>query len=185
MERAGKKLEPISYYNPEALLFPALAQRFAETGQLEPEELYLILDWKAPRARTRHLKRLAKRSGSFEVATRVIAACLHTVKEPQERLRLLLQDWKFYLPTATAIVAVLYPDTYTIYDVRVCDALGGFHKLNRTWSQELWVGYQEFIEAVRAEALKAGAPAGTSLRDCDRWLWGKHKQEQMCREIGR
>jgi hypothetical protein len=44
-------LDPIAYYNPEMLLFLALAQSFADTGTLDPVALYLILDWKAPRAR--------------------------------------------------------------------------------------------------------------------------------------
>jgi hypothetical protein len=41
----------------------------------------LILDWKAPRARTRHLHRLAKIAGSFDAAARGIATDLRTASE--------------------------------------------------------------------------------------------------------
>ena len=65
-EMGGVLFDPIAYYSPETLLFPGLARRFADTGRLEPAALYLILDWKASRARTRHRSRLARIAGSFK-----------------------------------------------------------------------------------------------------------------------
>jgi hypothetical protein len=46
------------------------------------------------------------------------------------------------------------------------------------WSVELWREYQRFIDAVRA-----AAPSGLSLRDCDRWLWGRDKRKAMLAEL--
>jgi hypothetical protein len=63
-------MNPAVYYSPETLLFPTLAQSFADTGVLDPVALYLILDWKAPRARMRHRSRLARSAGSFNTAVR-------------------------------------------------------------------------------------------------------------------
>lgn len=86
-------------------------------------------------------------------------------------------------PSATAILTVLYPATFTMYDIRVCDALDdlghrGFSKLgDKKWSVELWADYQRFVAAVRA-----AAPADLSLRDCDRWLWGQAKRKDMEKE---
>jgi hypothetical protein len=37
----GSLFNPIAYYNPETLLFPAVVQGFADTGTLDPEMLYL------------------------------------------------------------------------------------------------------------------------------------------------
>ena len=71
-QAVGAEVEPLAYYSPETLLFPTLARRFADTGHLTAEELYMILDWKAPRARTKHLKRLAAHGG-FELATQKIS----------------------------------------------------------------------------------------------------------------
>jgi hypothetical protein len=177
-------LDPLAYYAPEMRVFPELARRFAETGQLTPEELYLILDWKAPRARTKHLKRLAELSdGSFESATRNLADDLRVAAGPKERLQALMTKWGFRLSTASAILSVLYPDTFTIYDVRVCRMLGGFDNLGQmNWSEETWRGYQGFIEAVKA-ATPPGLSPGLSLRDRDRWLWGKDKQATMLKEL--
>jgi hypothetical protein len=46
---------PPAYYSPETQPFPQLQQTFADTGQMHPEAFYLILDWKASRARKKHL----------------------------------------------------------------------------------------------------------------------------------
>jgi hypothetical protein len=171
--------DPSVYYSPEVLLFPEVARSFAEDGTLDPMALYLILDWKAPRARTRHRDRLTKIAGSFKEAVKRIAADLNNAANPEQRLRLLLTKWGFRLPTASAILAVLYPDTFTVYDMRVCNRLGAFHSLaSRSWSPEVWQDYQHFIAAVRD-----AAPSGLSLRDCDRWLWGQDKGEALLREL--
>lgn len=172
-------LDPIAYYSPEALLFPGLAQSFADTGTLDPVALYLILDWKAPRARTRHRSRLAGIAGSFNAAVNMIAADLHTATHPEQQLGLLLTKCGFRLPTASAILAVLYPDAFTVYDVRVCNSLCAFHQLGyMKWSPKAWQEYQRFVAAVRD-----AAPEGLSLRDCDRWLWGRNKREALLKEL--
>ena len=172
-------VDPIGYYSPETLIFPAIAQSFADDGTLDPIVLYLILDWKAPRARRRHRSRLARIAGSFENAVNEIAADVRAATAPEERLGALLTKWGFRLPTASAILTVLYPDMFTVYDVRVCNALRAFHKLGGiTWSPKTWREYQRFIGAVRD-----AAPQGLSLRDCDRWLWGRDKQKVLLSEL--
>jgi hypothetical protein len=66
-------------------------------------------------------------------------------------MRALLTKWGFRLPTASAILAVLYPDKFTVYDIRVCDVLGDFRALgDRTWSAETWREYQRFVDAVHS-----------------------------------
>lgn len=161
------------------LLFPALAQNFSDTGTLDPLGLYLILDWKAPRARTRHHSRLTRIAGSFNAAVKMIAADLYAATNAEQQLGLLSTKWGFRLPTASAILAVLRPDTFTIYDIRVCNTLHAFHRLgDMKWSPKAWQEYQRFVVAVRA-----AAPQGLSLRDCDRWLWGENKRETLLNEL--
>jgi hypothetical protein len=92
-----------------------------------------------------------------------------------------MTKWGFRLPTASAILTVLYPEEFTVYDARVCEVLGGFGGLgDRKWSPEMWREYRRFVDAVRTNA---EAPAALSLRDRDRWLWGKSKQERMAAEL--
>ncbi len=180
MEDTGM-LDPADFYNPESKAFPDLAKRFAISGRLTGEELYLILDWKAPRARTNHLKRLTKQR-TFEQAAAELSEALTTAEKDEDRLRLLMQPpWSFRLPTATAILAVLYPERFTVYDVRVCSVLDKFGELDgRAWSDDTtWRSYLAFMTEVRK-----AAPEGKSLRDADRWLWGKDKQLKLRQELG-
>lgn len=172
-------IKPIDFYSPETTVFPTLGDNFAKSGVLDPMALYLILDWKSPRARTRHRDRLIRIAGSFNEAVSRLAAGLHTATDAEQQLGFLLTDWEFKLPTASAILAVLYPETFTVYDIRVCDALGDFHRLgNMNWSPALWQEYQRFLNAVRD-----AAPQCLTLRDCDRTIWGQNKRDQLLKEL--
>ena len=69
---------------------------------------------------------------------------------------------------ASAILTVLYPDLFTVCDVRVRNTLGDCQRLGSIkWSGQAWDEYQRFKNAMRG-----AAPRGLSLRDCDCWLWG-------------
>jgi hypothetical protein len=94
----------------------------ADTNNLDPSALYLILDWKAQRAAgsdpaTPAIRRIA---GSFEAATHRIAADLCAAAGSDQQLGLLLAKWGFPLPTASAILAFLYPDKFTITTACAC-----------------------------------------------------------------
>lgn len=92
---------------------------------------------------------------------------------------MLKENWGFRLPTATAILTVLYPEEFTIYDVRVR------HQLNQTVYEskdfeKLWKSYVGFIECLRH-----ATPEGLSLRDKDRYLWGKDFAQQLKADMER
>jgi hypothetical protein len=89
-----------------------------------------------------------------------------------------MRDWGFRLPTATAILTVLFPRQFTVYDMRVCESLGAFRKLeNRRFSEELWKNYLSFKREIRN-----AAPSVLSLRDKDRYLWGKSFHKQVVKD---
>jgi len=79
-----------------------------------------------------------------------------------------MEKWEFALPTATAILALLYPEDFTVYDWRVCDEVGRTYKQGLGFSDELWSEYEQFISAVIDET-----PEGLTLRDRDRFLIGR------------
>ena len=80
---------------------------------------------------------------------------------------------------ASAILTVLYPNDFTVYDIRVCDMLSDFHSLaNKIQFESIWAGYERYVTAVREKA-----PAELSLRDKDRWLWGKSFVKQLTEDI--
>ena len=128
-----------------------------------------MLVWKANRSKNQTRDRLASLGGSFRKAARSIARNLYEAKTPKERLRVLMQNWGFRLATGTALLTVLYPTFFTVYDTRVCTILGRFGDLaDRTFSDDLWTQYLKFKRCVND-----AVPGAMPLRDKDRYLWGR------------
>ena len=156
-------------------------RRFAEEGHLGAFDFFCIVIWKANRAKTKVAKRLLGNTDKTldEVVvelTKKIAA----QGTPKDKMRLLMFGGiRFRLPMASAILTVLYPDEFTVYDYRVCEALGGFGNLtNITNIDKLWEGYSAFKSAV-----VSNSPPELSLRDRDRYLWGKSFRDQLTSNI--
>ena len=159
------------YYNLESYLLTEVKSNFKTNGFLTAEEFFCIIIWKANRSKSKirtKLQRLFKTSDNDEAVKKLTQAVAHA-KTPEEKLKYLISECCFRLPMASAILTVLYPEEFTVYDVRVCDMLKGFHDLqNKINFETIWHGYLEFKDAV----IKV-APEEESLRDKDRWLWGK------------
>jgi len=169
------------YYNLETYLFDEVGPRFRKEGIIHPLDFYFILTWKANRSKNKAKERLKGiADGSFKSSVHRISRALSSSTSSVEKLRLLMKDWGFRLPTATAILTVLYPDEFTVYDVRVCNSLKAFHRLeSRRFTEKLWGDYLNFKAAVE----RAG-PKNLSLRNKDRYLWGKSLYEQSSTDIG-
>lgn len=162
----------VRYYNLESYLFEDVAPRHRATSQLSLFDLLSIIQWKSIRARTRELDRI-KTIGDGDVdegAKRIGLALAHD-KPSEERFMVMIRDYRYWLPMASAILTVLDEESFTVYDQRVCAELGGdFYKLaNRRKAATLWPAYQDYMHAVRE-----ATPTGLSLRDCDRWLWARN-----------
>ena len=113
---------------------------------------------------------MAKKGGTFASAVEQIASSLREASDSKRRLEVLMGNrWEFRLPTATAVLTVLFPNDFTVYDARVCGVLKRFSELaNMPFSDDLWASYLDFKKAV-----ESSAPMAFSLRDKDRHLWGK------------
>ena len=177
-----------AYYDLEGYLFGTVTQRFADQGFLDAFDLFCIVVWKANRSKSLFAERLRKQSGTddLEQAARRLTEGITRQPDAPQRLKYLWSEkpWGFRLATASAILTVLYPDEFTIYDDRVCEQLrdcADFRKLrNLTSFDKLWEGYQEFTRVVKQQT-----PGGLSLRDKDRYLWGKSFHDQLTHDIAR
>lgn len=170
------------YHNLESYLFEVVHCRFQEHGYLSVEDFFCIVIWKANRAKSKIAAKLLQRGDvGLEAAVRRLTTGVDSMTTPKDRLHYLLKVWKFRLAMASAILSVLYPDEFTVYDMRVCDALGRFHRLQNLVSfASIWDGYVRFKRAV-----ETAAPQGLSLRDKDRYLWGRSFYEQLTKDIER
>jgi hypothetical protein len=154
--------------------------RFKKQGYLDAFDFFCIVIWKANRAKSKIAKKLLNVHNDLNTAVKALTYGLAQQSNGKSRL-CFLWEAGFHLPMATAILTVLYPDDFTVYDERVCDMLGGFHNLKSCSNFEvLWNGYQEFKRKV-----KESGPGELPLRDKDRYLWGKSFYEQLERDIKR
>ena len=103
---------------------------------------------------------------------------IYLAEDNKEKLRILLEDYRFRLPMGSAILSLLYPYDFTIYDVRVCETFPKYKNLDNLIFNNLWKGYCNYIESVRNYGNQE-----LSLRDKDRLLWGKSFYEQLQRDI--
>jgi hypothetical protein len=169
-------------YDEEAYLFDIVGPAFRATGRLDAYDFFFIVRWKANRAISRVAHRILAVGGpEVEVAVSELAHELFVAQTPRERFNVLLARWSLRLPMASAILTVLYPEDFTVYDARACDELGDFQGLaERRDLEAVWYGYQEFKAAVEREA-----PADLCLRDKDRFLWARSRHKNLVDRIAK
>jgi hypothetical protein len=173
--------ECIQFYTLESYLFNTVHRRFAEQDYLGAFDFFCIVIWKANRAKTKVAKRLLGDSTkSLDEVVIELTKAIAAEKTPKDKMRLLMfGSIRFRLPMASAILTVLYPDEFTVYDYRVCDMLKGFRNLSNLMNiDRLWEGYSAFKSAVISNT-----PPGLSLRERDRYLWGKSFRDQLTNDV--
>lgn len=174
----------LRYYDLEAYLFVNVATRFKEHGKLDAFDLFSIIIWKAERAKSKLARRLIAKVGNLELAAEQFTTALFQAAGPLRRLIVARDEWGFYLPMASAILSVLWPLDFTVFDYRACEqvvSLGGmdFSRIDNIGSTvKLWPKYEEYREAV-----KRAVPQYDSLRDKDRFLWGRSAARQLAADI--
>lgn len=165
-----------SFADLECYLLETVRQRFLSDRQLSVFDFFCIVIWKANRAKSKIAKKLlAKGPGNLEVTIHRLTREVADAKSDEQRLSCLIRNWDFRLPMASAILAVLYPDKFTVYDVRVTEVLGKFKHLAEVKPfAKLWAGYVDFLKAV-----EDATPGATTWRERDHRLWGESFARQL------
>jgi len=168
------------YYDLEGYLFREVSERYKTSKQLSVFDFFCIVIWKANRAKSKLAKRiLAQGHFDLEAAVTALTASITSAENNKERLRVLIEKWGFRLPMASAILTVLFPEDFTVYDVRVCELFGDFKDAqHKTRYDDLWGRYSSYVIRVRESA-----PNVTKLRDKDRSLWGQSFFIQLNKDI--
>jgi len=159
------KKDYLKYYFLEDYLFNDIKRSFQEKGYLTSQEFFCIVIWKANRAKSKILHRLLSRRNGLGNVIKEISSEIAVAPNKYERLRILLEKWQFRLPMASAILTVLYPDDFTIYDVRVCKELNIKDFSNKKSCINDY--FKIFLPGVK------GVKKNKTLRENDRYLWGR------------
>ncbi|MGD1088038.1 MAG: hypothetical protein ABR955_04850 [Verrucomicrobiota bacterium] len=168
------------YYDLERYLLEIVRPRFRNNGWIGAFDFFSIVIWKANRAKSKVANKMQRISGEkdLEKICHKITKSLGRAKDDKERMYILISKWEFRLPMASAILTILYPDKFTVYDYRAAEQVGDDSKLNTKSNFEaIWTGYLKFKNLV----VKTGE--GKLLRDKDRFLFGKSRMEDLERDI--
>lgn len=174
----------LRYYDLENYLFVDVASKFNEHGKLDAFDLFSIIIWKANRAKSRLAKRLIAKAGNLELAAEQFTTALFRPNTAMQRLIIARDEWGFYLPMASAILSVLWPADFTVFDYRACEQLVSLGQVdfsridNISSTVRLWPKYEEYREAV-----KRAVPQYGTLREKDRFLWGRSAAHQLAADI--
>lgn len=166
------------YYDLERFLFKDITEFFQLNGYISGVQFYCILIWKADRAKSYNARKIINKeeSKTFDENVKTLTSEIYSAQSDLERIKILF-DWKFLIATASAILTVLYPQRFTVYDYRVVEQeeLKRFKNLKRNAEK-----YLEFIEAVKALKLEKEFK---DLRSKDRYLWGRSRYNSIIRDI--
>jgi hypothetical protein len=173
----------LRYYDLKTYLFEDVRRRFHKEKKLDAFDLFSIIIWKANRAKSQLAHRLINQAGSLEGAAAQFTRALFKAKSPEERLLLSMETWGFHLPMASAILTVLWPKDFTVFDIRVCGELahaemGDFTRLGKISAKRIWPQYCAYRKAV-----ERAAPRQNLLRDKDEFLWGRSSARQLVKDI--
>lgn len=169
----------------ERYVFETVGANFRRGAPLSTFDFFCILVWKSNRTRSTMMEkiaRLGKEKGynDLEATVRALLTDLAEKRSPRDRMQFLCEEWNIPLPTASAILCVFYPDEFTVYDFRVCNALNGSRRFQNLADKrsfdKLWSGYEEYAEAVKE---CPECPPDWSLREKDQYLWGKSKYNDL------
>ncbi len=164
----------------EKYLRQVVRPRFYHQGYLDAFDFFCIVIWKANRAKSivaAKLLRLSENKNLNQIC-KLLTREIYGARKDSEKLGLLLGKWRFRLPMASAILSILYPDKFTIYDVRVCSQIKGFNNLDSLSLHRKCERYFEFMDAV-----KNFVPEKKTLLEKDKFLWGKSFSQDLKRDI--
>jgi len=175
-------MDYLKLYNLEKYLFEVVQPRFAQDHKLAAFDFFCIIIWKANRAISKIANLLCKKDKQshrdLDAIVGELTTSLFSANSDKEKMRILINDWKFLLPTASAILAVLWPENFTVYDINVCNELKKHHKVKNKKFENLWSGYTVYLNDVRNSEQTI-----SSLRDKDRVLWAKSFEKQLVNDI--
>ncbi len=168
------------YYDLENYLFTIVKETYYEKKYLTAFDFFCIIIWKANRAKSKIAKRLiGKGYKTLDEAVYDLTSNLYKYDSAENKLKYLITEWGFRLPMASAILTVLYPEEFTVYDRRVCNIINDFFNLdNITNFPKLWACYLLY-----KRKMIDSSPKELSLRDKDRYLWGKSFCDQLNKNI--
>ncbi len=155
----------LKYYFLEEYLFNDVSKNFQKHEYLTPEEFFAIIIWKSNRAKTNVRRGIEKSKKTI----RKITAGIFQAKTSEQKLNTLTSIPSIGIPMASAILAVCYPDDFTVADYR---AYAAFKDFREEIAGNPTVSISAYLEYLK-KCKELAAKHNLSLRNFDRILWAK------------
>ena len=169
----------LKYYWLEQYLEEEVRPFFQKNGYLTAEQFFAIVIWKRNASKTRVKRGL----GGSNLDSKIKKITSDVFREPndKERLEILVGIRGIGIAIASAILTILYPERFTVYDFRVLEEINKhskteeIRKIENLPKQRQPEAYLRYLARVKdfAKAHKL------SLRNCDRVLWARSWHEDL------
>ena len=152
----------LEFYNLEDFLFNKIGKRVKEKGYLDFDEFFAIAMWKSVRQKNNYLKN--------KETIKSISKLAFVEKDESKKMELLCSLPGVGVPTASAILTVVFPSKYAIIDIRCVEMLNriGF-KLPSVISVKSWIKYLEIMRELANQY-------NLTPREMDKVFFAMHKE---------
>lgn len=131
----------VELYDIEKHLFNVVGLKASQRGYLTFEEFYKICMWKSVRQKQKYIS--AKNRERIEKVTRDAFA----EQDEREKIQKLCELNGVGIPTASAILSVVFPEKYAVIDIRCLEILRDVfsQKLRKSISINTWLSYTDLM----------------------------------------
>jgi len=152
----------LDLYNIEEYLFKVMGPRIRERGFIEFNDFYQICMWKSARQKQNYLKN--------KNIVKNISRKAFAEKEEPLKIKQLLKLKGVGIPTASAILTIVFPDRYAVIDVRCIQMLNKLGvRIKETITMSRWLEYLNIMRDLAREN-------NFTPRQIDQILFSMHRE---------
>lgn len=152
----------LDLYNQEEFLFNIIGPAIRKRGFMKFDEFYQICMWKSARQKPKYLQN--------KKIIESISKEAFTDKDEVTKIKKLCDLRGVGIPTASAILTIVYPHKYGVIDIRCIEMLKkmGFD-INKSINLKNWINYLEIVRNL-------GTENNLQPREIDKVLFAMHRE---------
>ena len=161
--------EYILQYYDERYLFDVIGPRVRERGYMTFDEFYKICMWKSARQKNRYKKNIDRIE---ELTRKIFAMNIESADEEKRKIQMLCDELEGVgIPTASALLTIVFPDRYAVIDIRCLEVLRNHLHIDikKTILVNSWIKYLSIMRGLAQEN-------NVTPRDVDMALFAMHKE---------
>lgn len=152
----------IEHYNLEEYLFKEVGKNARKRGHLTFREFYDICMWKSARQKNRYIKN--------KTIVEKVTKEAFSEKDELKKIKSLCTLDGVWIPTASAILTIVYPDKYAVIDIRCLEELiKQKYQISKNINEKIWLQY---LQIMRTESSKLNI----TPRELDMALFAMHRE---------